>query len=897
MPKIRFTDISTGTTQDADADLPIDAKPYGGSEATVRPKVYRTAAASAVVLPPVNQFAPSIAGTPAVSSILSLSGFDWDGATSFAYRWYSDGVLAGTGETYTTQTGDQGKTITAEMQGVGAATSGWVAATNVVFIPIVAMAVVTADEWETYEAPADADTRKTFMRIDDTPSAGFEFGFWRSATPGPEDVTLTSLGAFTFVTDHYEALSSGRNPIGTPAARSTQYVRIAERNIADPTNTGLWRWVSETKTYLSSSTPAAPVVSVTQGAAEGEIIVNITTLADPSDRAITRYEYLVDGAGSWIDLGGGLGIGARSLLGFTPLQSYTIEVRAVNANGNGTATAAATILAGQPPLPPPTVTTLVFGAQQFVLDGPYTVVTHVDGPKCIVSASPVTILSKAPDVIPTAGAIRNGCVKNPTLSRQAFDTRVKQTWPTELITFPATLSPGDILLSAVSLPDATVLPGERFGYVDSYDMVYVATSAPNPLSLAPSPVGWTGRGTPAVGPIVDYAAKAALLPTTYGVSGYTYGDEARVDRALRYNPGLAFSRGTFSDSTNVNCGYQAATPYIWGSPGPTSATSASSNYSQFTNNRLAEWMWHLAAPVAQVPLVVKAKILMRIHSFAWLTQANWDGKNITMNPSGDGQSQTHQGPFALAHWLTGDDVKMDELMVKHPGCWEFFFKFTDAMIPEWFQPWGDADNLSTLYTQDYPSSTFRRRILAVDATAKTVTLAHHARTGYANSQGGSAKARFVGLLLTRESDSASAKILTGAGDLKIDPREPVVLPLETWPTPGFAIGEIVTMQSPWTPNVGDPEWRVGLETNYYNPSALTSYRDQQDVLPYLAFLRVLGVHRPEWQAVWEYGVLANGTGWPRSDQDFPSTSPGGMFNLIWAAHKAAIEAVPQPLLP
>jgi hypothetical protein len=292
MPRIRFRNIATGTTQDADAALPIDATPYGGSAATLRPKALRTRAATPVVLPPENRQRPVISGTPETASTLSLTGFDWEGATSFSFRWLSDGVLVGSAATYVVQNTDEGKTITAEMQGAGAGvTSAWVAASTVLFIPVAALAVVLPDEWDTYEAVADADTRKAFMRVNDTPTAGFEFGFWRSETPGPEDVTLTSLGAFSAVSGGSEATSSGRASVGTPSARTTQYVRIAERNIANPTNTALWRWVSETKTYLVSSTPAAPVVTVSQGLAVGEIVVNITAVADPSGRAITRYEY------------------------------------------------------------------------------------------------------------------------------------------------------------------------------------------------------------------------------------------------------------------------------------------------------------------------------------------------------------------------------------------------------------------------------------------------------------------------------------------------------------------------------------------------------------------------------------------------------------------------------
>ena len=895
MPKIRFTDISTGTTQDADADLPIDATPYGGSEATVRPKVYRTAAASAVVLPPVNQIAPTIAGTPAVAATLSLAGFDWDGASSFAHRWLADGVLVGSAATYTVQTGDQGKTISAEMQGIGAGvSSGWVAATNVVFIPVVALAVVTADEWQTYEATADADTRKMYVRVDDTPSAGFEFGFWRSATTGPEDVTLITMGALSYVTDHYEATSAGQAAVGTPTARTPQYIRIAERNVANPTNTGLWRWVSEEKSYLASSVPATPVVSVSQGTAVGEIIINITTLADASGRAVTKYQYRVD-AGAWVDMSG-LDIGSRSITGFTPLQSYTIEVRAVNANGNGAATAAATTIAGDPPVLPDPVTTLVFGSQQFTLDGAYTVITHIDGPKCIVSASPVTILSKTPEIVPTAGAVRNGVMKNPPRGRQSFDTRVTQFDASRLESFPLSLAPNDIMLSAVSMPPGVIV-GARSGFVDSYDMVYVAASAPNPLSLAPTVTPWTGRTTLEAGPVIDYDTAAAALPTTYSATGVIYRTGAQADKALRFNPiyGLTYQ----ASNTAPDAGYECTFPSWWGSHFGKDINTDNGNYGQYVNARISDWCWQLFAPTASVSLESKANILMRLCSFAWQTWQGWANNNTRPPGSGEGHQQMHHAAFNLLYYLTGNTTGMDEFRTKFPGVWNAFFYHTSDTIAG-FAPWGDADNPSAMFDFPYPAHYFRRRITAVDAVTNTITVPTYALFGAGAAFGASGKERWTNLLVWRESDGANARCSGPYLDWNQWPGTVAkpgtrTLTLSTWP--GFEVGDIIYAKSPFTPSIGDPDWRVTLSRNHYNASSIMSYRNQAMILAQLAFLRVLGLHRPDWQTAWDYAMYCDEANTPVAGNDFPVTYESDRnFAKIWAAHKATILAVPQPYL-
>lgn len=921
MPKIRFTDTTSGAKQDADADLPIDAKPYGGSGATLRPKVFRTAAAAVVIPPQVNTL-PTIGGGPEVSNVLSLS-FDFEGGSTFSYRWLLDGVLSGSSATYTIQSGDQGKTITAEVQAIGAGvSSAWYTAANVVFVPVSALAVVTPEEWDTYEAPADADTRKMFAVVNDSPTAGYEFMFARYATLPPDDVAAASLGAMTFVVDRWEATSSNRAAIGTPSARTIQYIRIAERNIADPSNTGLWRWVSETKSYFASSTPTEPVVSVTQGTGVGEILINITTVADPSGRAVTGYEYRVDG-GAWTSLSG-LGLGPRSITGFTPLSTYSIEVRAVNANGNGAATAAQTTLAGDPPAPPPAVTNLVFNSQQVTLDGAYTVITHVDGTKCIVSATPVTLLSKTPETVSTLGAVRNGAVKNlkrdtpkPTnpaelYARHAFDTRIGGVNMAVLADFTAgvTLNAGDSIVLSVGTPEGYAV-SNRAGHVEAYDMVYVASSAPNPLSLGPAAVGWSGRSGLATPPVIDYLAKAALLPVTYSLTSasylgtpFAYYTEAQMERALRWNPGFAYAIGTANSS--ISPGYQGAMPHNWGHYTQNLRGTDNANYGYYMGQKLDAITWHLCAPLSSVSLALKAKILMLLDSFVWQCRQAWEGSGEELGL--DGTHYTfHQAAFGIVYWMRDDTAGLDAFYDRHSANWRQFFRFTEDMIPEWFQPWGDPDDFTSMYTLPYPSTMFRRRILAVDSVAKTVTYRPLAAYGPAGARGASTKQRLAGLILTLESNPTvvKARIASGgegntltAGTSDAANR---TMTLDTWPTPGFQVDDIVTFNCPWTFAVGDPEWRINSSSpNIYNPGPVMSYRNDHIILTPLAILRVLGVHRESWQTAWEYELKSLLPDFPLpAPDDWPSTryGLGSLMRTLWETYKTDILAVSQPNIP
>ena len=545
------------------------------------------------------------------------------------------------------------------------------------------------------------------------------------------------------------------------------------------------------------------------------------------------------------------------------------------------------------------MTTLVFGSQQFELDGAYTVITHIDGPKCIVSSSPVTIVSKTPAIDATLGAVRNGAMKNPPRGYQAFDTRIGQIDMTKLVSFPLSLDPNDILLSAVSMP-ATGVEGSRSGYVNNYDMVYVAAVAPDPLSLAPTVTPWAGRTTLTAGPVIDYTAKAALLPTIYDAPGVTYRTIEQTDRALRFNPinGLTYK----ASSSFPDAGYEPTFPNWWGSPAGKDLATVNGNYGQAVNGRITTWVWQLCAPLASVPIATKANILMRLCSFAWQTWQGWENNNTRPPGTGEGHFQMHHAPFALLFYLTGNDTAMSELRTKYPGIWNVFFYHTAETIPLWFAPWGNPDVPGSMNEFPYPAHYFRRRITAVNAVAKTVTIPTYTQMNPGGQYGGSSKERWANLILWREIDGVNARISSSGGDWIRWPgtaAAPAVktITLSTWPAEGFSVGDIVYAKAPWTPTAGDPDWRVTNQPNHYNASAAMSYRNQAMVLGQIAFLRVLGLHRPEWQAIWDYALYDDLPDKPIPENNFNTAALSANFVKIWAANKAAILAVPQPLLP
>jgi hypothetical protein len=689
-----------------------------------------------------------------------------------------------------------------------------------------------------------------------------------------------------------------------------------ERLISDPTNTTYWRWVSEVKNVTISSVPTAPTFTSATGAGVGEITLNRTVKANGSGRAVTADKYRLNG-GAWVLVPGDLEIGARTITGLTAGASYQIDVVAENANGQGAILSLPAVTAGTA-IVAPTTTTLTFGLQQVVVQGTQTVVTHVDGPKCIVSASPVIVNGKTPATIYTAGAVRNGCMKNPVTRAQAFDSRATQLYQNLVVTFPVTLNPGDILLMAVS-KDETVTDWinanlgqqrDREGVVDEYDMIYVAASAPDPDSLAPAAIGWTGRGTTlTAGPVVDYLAKAALLPTTYDNATWPYGSEVNVEKAVRFNPAFALTDQPNSapGSTALpvaSAGYERVFPWRWGFVPPITATAALTNYGAYLDNRISDVCWYLFAPLNKVSLATKAKILMRIHSFAWQTEASWTGNNwVNSRGANGGHYLIHQGPFAIGYWLTGNETGLDTLRTKFAGNWNQYFRLTEEMVPEWFEPWGDendptAADMNTTYK---PHFSRKRKISAVDAVAKTITIPSWTTNTETNDGqtafGQSTKNRWGGLYVTLASNPAiTARVVTDevvreddwAGTTK-------TLTLQDWP--GFAVNDVIYARSPGVHNIGDAEWRLSPTLNRYNPSKTMSYRQEARPLNHLAFLRILGVHRDDWQEIWDYCMRTVEPNVPAVEMDYePAMGTSNLGWRLWQSYSEVIKTIPQPAL-
>lgn len=253
------------------------------------------------------------------------------------YSLYKNGVYSSAvGLTFSDSTADTEFYVIEKVTASGTKTSS--ISSNTVYVPALPSYTSIPDaSWTAVEATADVDTRKTTATVSYAPAASRSFYVYRGSTSPADDPTGVSVAAMTGSGSSWTWTSSGQAALG-----QIQYVRIMERDTATDTNR---RWCSNVKTFTASNVPSAPTVSFRTGDGQGEIIATILAAAAENGRSITGYQYSLDG-GSWTTLPGGVSVGDRVISGLTPVTSYSIRIRGVNINGNGTPTIAQSATSG-----------------------------------------------------------------------------------------------------------------------------------------------------------------------------------------------------------------------------------------------------------------------------------------------------------------------------------------------------------------------------------------------------------------------------------------------------------------------------------------------------------------------------------------------------------------------
>lgn len=557
-------------------------------------------------------------------------------------------------------------------------------------------------------------------------------------------------------------------------------------------------------------------------------------------------------------------------------------------------TAASPVVTPSATVTPPAETTTLTPATGFeaVVAGAVTTVQHADGPICIVSASPITIREATPETTGTGAALRNGHVVNPGVSAdgsQSYDGRRPLLAEANVASFPLVLNPGDVLIltkSWAGAPFSGTQP-QRCGYTEEAVMIYVSAVAPAAGSLAPAAISWAGRASMDTPSVVDYAARAAALPVSFGVTGETYPTLEQVRRALRFNPFPAQRQ-----ATNDTTGYETFYPTLYGQLTP--ATSTNWNYGRQQGRGMELFGAALLAPLAQVPIEVKAEILMRMDSLATQNRQVLQGMGGRISPNGAHQ-QFEQLPMVIQDWLRGRQPDLTNMM----GNFDQAYIITQQDVIDSENGFGDPDLLNEVAL--YPDRMWYhhwRKIAAIDPLDSDVFNFETWR----NSGTGTGDDQYPGwspALIIRQSDGAEVTIVSDSnpGSGLTGGKQAVARArVAAQPTPPLAADDVIRFRAIDDLVAGDVIWRERpSRANSAVPTGSGRYQNQQN-WGFLLAIRALGLVTDAMLPAWRYFIRANESANPASD-DFPGMlGSNAIVQGLYATHLAAITAVPQPYL-
>lgn len=195
---------------------------------------------------------------------------------------------------------------------------------------------IADDAWDTYEAPADADTRKTYATATATLPGGKKLSVYRGINPAGDLASLadmTGSGPYTWT-------STGLTALG-----ATNYVRIAMRN----TDGSGAEWVTATKSWVASNVPLSPSFAWTSPAS-GQVSA-VCSGYEGRGRSLLEVRYRLNGGG-YTSNGTSMTVALSSLTNDT---DYTLGISYRNANGWSGETSQVVRAQNTSPNVPPTI--------------------------------------------------------------------------------------------------------------------------------------------------------------------------------------------------------------------------------------------------------------------------------------------------------------------------------------------------------------------------------------------------------------------------------------------------------------------------------------------------------------------------------------------------------------
>jgi hypothetical protein len=488
------------------------------------------------------------------------------------------------------------------------------------------------------------------------------------------------------------------------------------------------------------------------------------------------------------------------------------------------------------------------GTVRFTWTGARETGNYIDGPAYVVVPSGTLSLSApTPAQSTEGGLVINGAMKNPLYNAAlAFDQRNSNYSGAGLASFPNTVTAGDIVVKAVSQPFVT---NPRAGQIQEYAAIYIVASAPGVNEFAPTPWGWSGRGTP-TGNTVDVNAALAALPT-YNMTSYYTPSAANETKFNRYNPGL------FATPSTNTFGYQAYCVNKFGSP-----TASNPNYGQVVAETMDERTLFLCSNASQASK--RASLIRMIQLGLW--------KFETVNGSGSptvgdgGHLQFSLIPMLYGLKFSGRTADIANIATTaKDNFYNQAFTFDSGLVARLVKHSSD--------TEPFPYRL--RTISAISGNNITVN---------SNLGGDPYHVVFQNLICCKSDDTEIGSVTVGTTS---GGASTYTVTLSS--VAGLSVSDQVYFKSPYPIASGAYHWRINSSFSNFNPSNVATYSDINKWAASVLTARLLGVYHSSMDSIEGYVWRANQSNTP-AGFDLPAQFPSGVTAVqsFWTANAASL---------
>ena len=542
-------------------------------------------------------------------------------------------------------------------------------------------------------------------------------------------------------------------------------------------------------------------------------------------------------------------------------------------------------------------------SSDFTIDGTPVTGLAIDGPGYVVADAGGVVLSGLTParVNDGNGYAYNGFQVNPQenlgkYNNQAFDQRLailgssgEKYDATLQAALPITLYPGDIVVHFVGYTYATDLTAAddsriRDGLTAEVNVLYVVDAVPAAEAFSPGCWGWAGRGTPIWRTLDDTIDNIVAMAPAYPLVGIDAPDMVSLlDTWDHFDP---YYGASWNADWKVGGGYESKCV----NKGRGLYLNKQANYGDDFGHLVGAVNMSYISDGWTTAQKRRAFIRMISQGIQW-AEASF-GTGIKLGGNG-GHHQFHHAPVALACKHTSLGTLLD-LYTNMPGnSMAQAFRITQSHMDTVFVP---HDSVST-----QPACFARHTLTSVSGNDIQTT-----------APSGSVKV--PGLVLTRESDGATATIIssTHPSTIQYSAQYPnAYFTIDAQPSPPFAANDVVYFDAPWLA-AGGVDWNIQAANKVstiseFQPSWTANYRVQADYSDETMFLKALNMWITEFDAMKELVELSRVANYPTATNDWPEhaspvVSRGGYqghaySNDFWNAHWTDINGSPTPTPP